>query len=191
MNPMFQLFGRKAGANTMNIAKWSKLPACLSALSLLLLAGCSAEDSRIVALRQRLLLAAEPSDATTIAIAKDAVAKNPDVSIVAQVSADEREGFIKGQAAFLVTEVRSGEDRHCEDTDCPFCAKDKVKILNAAVKFIGETGAPLAVDARDLFGIRPGDTVVIQGKGEVMPGLDMLQVTAKHIFVRSREETSR
>ena len=37
------------------------------------------------------------------------------------------------------------------------------------------------------LGVRPGDIVVVQGQGEVMSGLDMLQVTAERIYVRPGE----
>jgi hypothetical protein len=54
----------------------------------------------------------------------------------------------------------------------------------AAVQFVDSSGEPLAVDARKLFGIQVGDTVVIRGQGEVLADLDMFQVTADGIYVR-------
>ena len=172
----------------MHVARWGHLAASMSAL--LLIVGCTAEDSQIVSLRQQLVVGAEPADATTIAVAKDNIAENSNVSIVAQVSTDELAAFVKGQAAFLVTEVCSDEESHCDNDDCAFCNSRKAESLNAVVQFVGKTGDPLAVDARELFGIRPGDIVVIRGKGEVMTAVDMLQVTAKTIFVRPDEEAS-
>jgi hypothetical protein len=191
MNPRFRSFGRKAGSNTIAVARRGKLPACLSALSLLLLVGCSAEDPQIVALRQGLLMVAEPAAATTIAEAKAAAADKRDVLFIARVAEDEHAAFAPGKASFLVTEILP--DKHgsgCKD-DCPFCARKAAEAPKAAVQFIDESGEPLAVDSRKLLGVRPGDTVIVQGKGEIVPELDMLQVMGERIFVRSREEASK
>ena len=185
----------------------SKLPACQSAThaeprshrlkdcstvsmlaaSVLLLAGCSQEDPQLAALRERLLLTLEPAAATTIADAKAAAAENPDVLFVARIAQDEHEAFVPGRAAFLVTEILADEAGHGgkdHADNCPFCSRKAAEAPQAAVQFLGESGQPLAVDARKLFGIRPGDTVVIRGQGEVLAELDMFQVAADGIYVR-------
>lgn len=181
---------RKAEANAMNVASWGKASACLSTLSLLLLAGCSAEDPRIVALRNRLLLLAEPAAATTIAEAKAAVIEKPDVLFVARVAADEHEAFVPGQASFLVTEILPDEHGHGgkDHTDnCPFCKRKAAEGPRAAVQFLDAAGETLDIDGRKLFCINPGDTVVIRGTGELMPDLDLFVVTADGIYVRQSE----
>ena len=188
MSSTFQLFGWKAGAGFLSFVFKGKLPVCLCLLSLCI--GCSTEDANMVTLRQELMLDAEPSDATRIVVAKHTVADNSDVCIVGQVSGNEQEAFVQGQAAFLVTEVGSGEASHCKNENCKFCNSHKPSGPNAAVQFVGKSGNPLGVDARELFGIVPGDTVVIQGRGEFMQDVNMLQVTAEHIFVRPREEVT-
>lgn len=162
--------------------------ALLSVAVLVVSVGCSGEDAQVSELRQKLVLDAEPANATTIAAAKNGIEENDRVSIVAQVSADDVDAFVEGQAAFLVTELGHDGEGHCGDDECQFCDHGP-KGPNAAVKFVGEEGHPLAVDARDLFGIREGDVVVVQGKGRVMPGVDMLQITAEHIYVRTQSES--
>ncbi|MDA7980350.1 MAG: hypothetical protein MPJ50_16445 [Pirellulales bacterium] len=172
----------------MAATKWNKLSICLPVLSLVLLVGCSSEDPQIAELRQQLSIEAEPSGATTIAVAKEGVGSNPDVSVVAQILSDESEAFVAGQAAFFIEEV--GTESHCENPDCPFCKEKNAGGPAAAVQFVGETGEPLAFDARELLQVRSGDTVVIEGKGEVVQGMNLLQITAETIFVRARTEPS-
>lgn len=163
------------------------------AVSVCMFGGCSREESAIAVLRRELLLEREPSDMTSIAIAKEMVAENPDVSIIAQVSADEHNAFVRGKAVFSVIEILTGHAGQLDQNhvdNCPFCKRRVEEAPRAAVQFVGEMGDLLDVSASELVGIRPGDIVVVQGKGEIMNGIDMLKVTAKSIFVRTRADTS-
>lgn len=164
---------------------------CLAAV-LLLLAGCSTEDPNHAALRQRLVLAGEPESATTIADAKVAVAESPDVIFAARIAADEQEAFVSGQASFLVREILPDDHGHGDKEhadNCPFCQHKAAKAPRAVVEFLGDAGEPLAIDARELFGVKPGDTVVIRGKGELLDGLDIFHVVANGIYLpRSGED---
>lgn len=151
--------------------------------------GCSSEQTAVSLLRKDLILNQEPAETTSIAAATEAVESNDLVTIVADVVSDESKAFVKGQAAFLVTEV--GENSTCSDVDCPFCDKCKgKKASNATVQFVDQSGNPLPIDTRDLLGISAGDTIVIKGKGEMLEGLNMLQVTAENIFVRQKANSA-
>lgn len=177
----------------MIVFLWGKLAAChsLSLVSLaaivLLLAGCSAEDPRLATLRQPFVLSAEPESVTTIAEAKAAATENPRVTFVGRISGNDHEVFVPRSASFVVTEILPDEDGHGgkdHADNCPFCKRKAVTAPRAAVQFVDSTGDPLAVDARELFGIQVGDTVVIRGQGEVLAELDMFQVTADGVYVR-------
>ena len=151
--------------------------------------GCSSADPELVALRKKFLLHDEPNSPTTIAHARTATAENPSVMFVARVHHDELEAFVPGQAAFLVTEILPDEHGHGgkqHADNCPFCQRKSAQAPRAAVQFIGKSGTPLSVDARELFGIKPGDEVVIGGEGEVLADLNIFQVTAAGIYLRSR-----
>jgi len=162
---------------------------CLLAATLSILVGCGSEGSMVSVLRKDLILDQEPSETTTIAAATESIATDSSVTIVADVVGDDAKAFVKGQAAFIVTEV--GEGEKCTDVDCPFCDDCKGnKSRNATVQFVDESGNPIAIDTRDLLGINAGDTVVIQGKGEILEGLDMLQITASNIFIRSKAKAN-
>lgn len=156
---------------------------------LLLLAGCSTEDPQFDAMRGRLMLEEAPTNAMSIADAESVVSENPNVAVVAQIVPDEHEAFMPGQAAFVVTEVLSEEDGHGgkqHADNCPFCKRKAAEAPRAAVQFVDESGSPLKADARELFGIRCGDEVVIRGQGELLAELNMFQVTADGIYVRNR-----
>ena len=183
---------RLKGISKMHSMKRRDRVVCVLAVSVSLLGGCSQDDSKLVELRRELLLDVEP-DATSIALAKNSVSENPNVSIIARVFDDEQLAFINGEASFMVTEILPkavGHDDKNHVKNCPFCKRRAAEAPRAAVRFISETGDPLSIDARELFDIGPSDTVVIQGRGELMAEVDMLQVTAHTIFVRKSGEVS-
>lgn len=154
-----------------------------------LLVGCAAEDPQVVTLRQRFLLPEEPTASTSVSDARDAAAEDPDVLFVARVAYDEHEAFVPGRAVLFVSEILPEQEGHGGKDhvdNCPFCKRKAAKAPRAAVQFVDESGEPLAVDARELFNVQPGDTVVVRGKGEVLPEANMLQVEADGIYVRDR-----
>ncbi|MEX0820431.1 MAG: hypothetical protein WD070_12595, partial [Pirellulaceae bacterium] len=173
----------------LTVARLTVWPTFFLLAVLLFFTGCTAEteDPQVLALRQQLSLAAEPESVATIADAKAAAAENPDVVFVGRIGAGEHEPFVPGQASFVVTEILPDEDGHggkSHADNCPFCKRQAADAPRAAVQFVDASGKTLAIDARKLFGIQPGDTVVVRGKGEVLGELDMFQVTADGIYVR-------
>ena len=116
-----------------------------------------------------------------------AAATKPNVLFVGRVAADEHETFVPGQASFLVTEILAGEQGHGgkdHADNCPFCKRKAAAAPRAAVQFLDAAGQTLDIDGRKLFGIAPGDTVVIRGTGELQTELDLFLVTADGIYVR-------
>ncbi len=158
------------------------------ALTLLALStGCNREEAQIAALREQLMLPQEPADTTTVSEGKAATPTDPDVVVVGRILDDESEAFVPGQAIFLIAEVLPGREGHSgkEHIDnCPFCQRRAAKAPRATVQCVDDSGKPLDVDARQLFAVQPGDTVVVRGKGEVQTDLDTFQVTAEGIYVR-------
>jgi hypothetical protein len=164
---------------------WVQAGLLASALSIGL-AGCGREDAGVAALRARYVLNAAPSGATTIAEAKAGVGKRPAVVFTGQVGAGRHETFEAGKAAFLVSEIVPNDHRHgaSHDADsCPFCKRKAAQAAVAAVQFLDPSGQVVPVDARKLFGIKPGDTVVVRGRGELVAELDLFRVTADGIYV--------
>ena len=96
----------------------------------------------------------------------------------------------KGRAAFMIADPSTAsvedEDAHvCTDESCPFCAKNKTpeSEMLALVRFVDERGQVIAVDARELFGLRADDLVVVRGRARV-DELGYLVVVADGLYIR-------
>jgi hypothetical protein len=99
--------------------------------------------------------------------------------------------FSKGKAVIFVAdpdavaEMAEHEHHHAPGEECSFCAAhsgDSARYL-AVIHFTDATGKPLAVDARDLFGLKEQQHVVVRGKAKVDPS-GLLTVAANGIYVR-------
>lgn len=160
----------------------------IAATLLVLCAGCNSDDAQLSALRDQLMLPEEPAAAATVSEAKATAASDRDVVVVGRIVDDEIEAFVPGQAVFLIAEILPGHEGHGGKDhvdNCPFCKRRAAKAPRAAVQCVDESGKPLDVDARKLFAVQPGDTVVVRGKGEVQTDLDVFQITADGIYVRT------
>jgi hypothetical protein len=159
------------------------------AVLLLAVAGCTAADPRTEALRQKFVLAEEPSDAKTIADSRAQVGEQPQVVVVGRISGGEVEPWADGQAAFMIAEALPADDGHAnaaghDPTTCPFCRRRAEKAnATALVQFLGEDGKLLDIDARKLLGVAKDQTVVVQGQGAVND-LGVLVIAANGIHVR-------
>jgi hypothetical protein len=109
---------------------------------------------------------------------------------VGRIDTGEHDAFTPGQASFLVKEILPDEHGHADEhhaDNCPFCKRKEANAPRAAVQFVDETGQTLAVDARKLFEIEPGDSVVIRGRGEWLADVDLFLVTADGIYMQRRQ----
>lgn len=99
----------------------------------------------------------------------------------------------EGEATFFLVDPATADDfaEHAGEAgddhaaDCPFCAREAAAKSNAvaAVTFAGEDGKPAKVDARELFGLKPGDTVVVSGAAKLLGG-ELLVVEADGLYRR-------
>lgn len=164
--------------------------ACALLAGLPCLVGCSTEDPLLLSLREQFVLRSEPADPTTIADAKASVSESPNVEFVGRIAADEFEAFTPGKATFVVTEILPGEEGHGgkdHADNCPFCKRKAADAPRAAVQFVDAEGETLAVDARKLFGLETGDTVVVRGTGKLMEELELFVVTADGVYMPQPE----
>ena len=80
-----------------------------------------------------------------------------------------------------------GEDDHvCDEPDCPHCAKnrqEKKLSATAVVDFLDEKGKSVPIDARKLFGLKVGDTVVVRGRVSLNE-LNNLIISADGLYIR-------
>lgn len=146
------------------------------------------------ALRQRLVLAAEPAGAVTPAAAKATLLKAPvnvpqPLVVAGRLGARGMEPFLEDKASFVLVEIPA--DDHAKkpghDADnCPFCKKKQANSPMVAVQFLGADGKVIPIDSRKLFGIAKGSDVVVKGTAVFDPklALPIVQFTADGIYVR-------
>lgn len=109
-------------------------------------------------------LAEEPADAVEILDAREQAQDGEAVVVVGRVGGGVKP-WIDGRAAFLLVDTRilpsCNEGEKC-DENCPSCAE---AILSAStmVKFLGNDGKVLPIDARNLLGVKEQQTVVVRG----------------------------
>jgi len=170
--------------------RWAFIVSGVILASTSFLVGCAPDDPRYAALRRELVLDSKPADVISIAEAKEALQSNENVSIVASISEDDFEAFADGEAAFLVTEIlpqQAGHGGKDHVDNCPFCKRRAATAPRASVRFVDEKGDTLGIDARELFNLKPGDVVVVSGKGELIAEVDLLQLTATNIYLQTSE----
>jgi len=169
------------------------MPRPLSALIVLVALSplpAGALDLDPTAIRQQLVLPAEPAGATTPTLAKQKLNATPQPIVVAgRIGARGMEPFLDGKASFVLVEIPA--DDHAKkpghDADnCPFCKKKNANAPMVAVQFLGTDGKAIPIDSRKLFGLDKGADVVVRGTALFDPKLaiQVIQFTADGIYVR-------
>ena len=169
------------------------MPRPLSALIVLVALvplPAGALDLDPTAIRQQLVLPAEPAGATTPTLAKQKLNATPQPIVVAgRIGARGMEPFLDGKASFVLVEIPA--DDHAKkpghDADnCPFCKKKNANAPMVAVQFLGADGKAIPIDSRKLFGLDKGADVVVRGTALFDPKLaiQVIQFTADGIYVR-------
>lgn len=166
-------------------------------------------DPKVLAqLREQLVLAEEPDGAVTTLDWREGLEESSEeqdesddsVVLVGTVGGmpnpwgDTEPAFPwrDGEATFFLVDPSTAAEfaAHEEEVggshdDCPFCAREAVQKANAiaAVRFLDEAGKPTKVDARELFGLKAGDMVVVRGQASLL-GEDLLVLDADALHVR-------
>lgn len=98
--------------------------------------------------------------------------------------------FVKGEAVVFLADPafvaeQGTEHQHAPGEECAFCAAHAADAAEAVamVRFVDESGRPIKTDARELLGVKPGQTVVVTGVAKVLPG-EVLGVDARGLYVR-------
>jgi len=87
--------------------------------------------------------------------------------------------------AEAVAELEAHGHHHAPGEECAFCAAhaaDQSEMI-AVVRFLGKDGKILPCDARQMFDLKGGETVVVRGKARVVEG-GLLVVEAEGLFVQ-------
>jgi hypothetical protein len=140
------------------------------------------------------LLAEEPAGANGVAVVKAELQESDaaaDVVVVGRIGGIDGQVWDPQQAVFMIVdpdvELDDAEEvgpSHDEE-NCPFCRAKRKKLLasTAIVEIRDDQGEIPSLDARELFGLREGQTIVARGQGEI-DSLGTLIVKASGIHVR-------
>ena len=167
----------------MRIASFHILPLLLG---ILLIAGCA--DTSATAPQPspatQYLLASEPAGALDVLDIKEQLQDGERVVVMGRVGGGIKP-WIDGRAAFLLTDSRI--EASCEDGDkcelgCPGCSKEMME-ASTMVKFLGDDGKVLPVDARELLGLKERQTVVVEGMAS-RDSTGNLSIAGRNIYIR-------
>ena len=167
----------------------SKIVCCLCLLPVFLaLPGCSSEDPAIVAARTQFLVQTAPSGERPIpdlhkGLADDSLNPETTITVRARVNAGDFPPFAEGLAAFVVTDAtgHDGDETH-NPHECPFC-KREIELQMARVQFTDTAGTVIKTDARQLFGLREFDLIVVQGTAKFDADKSLV-ITAQKLFIK-------
>ncbi|MFN0018620.1 MAG: hypothetical protein ACKVP0_10195 [Pirellulaceae bacterium] len=152
----------------------------------LTVSGCtdSSTSGPLAASPAKYQLNAEPAGALEVLDAKDQAKDGEPIVVVGRLGGGV-EPWIDGRAAFLLVDTRilpsCQEEDQCK-ADCPDCAKEMLA-ASTMVKFLGDDGKVLPVDARTLLGVKEQETVVIEGVAS-RDKSGNVSISAKGIYVR-------
>lgn len=160
----------------------------LLVLAASLTVGCGSQEQReLEAYRKQLLLAQAPVEVRTIADAKAQLADQPEVVLRGRVEVDQVPGTGGPQAIFVLTELQPddhGEQPGHVADNCPFCKRRAAKAPRATIQLMNAQGQVLPYNVQQLLGIHRGDIVVVRGRGQVVPELDLFTVTANGLYLK-------
>lgn len=162
------------------------------ALVSLLMVGCAdpsvsastATTPSSAATSTKYLLTSEPVDALDVLDVKEKLEDGQKVVVVGRVGGGYK-AWIDGRAAFLLIDTRV--ESACEDGDkcelgCPGCSKQMLEACTM-VKFLGDDGKVMPVDARELLGLKDRQTVVIEGVAS-RDSTGNVSIAGQGIFIR-------
>jgi hypothetical protein len=158
------------------------------AISCVYLGGCDAPvDPRVEQYRNQFLVRTAPAEPISLTEAKNAVGKNPQIAIIGRVGTGTLDPFEKGKLQFVLSEAPAGDhsgDENHDDLECIFCRRRIAEAPLAQVEFLDKQGSLIPIGANELFKLRKGQTVVVQGQGRYDEDLDTLFVTGESLYVR-------
>jgi hypothetical protein len=155
---------------------------------LLIPVGCAQQgaantaDTGIQVDGKKFLLLVEPAGAVDVLDLKSGAAHGEKVVVVGDVMVGPQ-SWVDGRAAFRLTDSKvAAEVGVCTDEHCEACALETLN-ASAMVKIVDEAGRPLAVDSRQLLGIKGAERVVVRGLANRTSD-GSLSIVADGIYIR-------
>ncbi len=154
--------------------KW--MPALALIAVGLVSSGCSKaqtaqpETPRVVTDGGQYLLTAEPEGALGVIEARKSAKDSDLLTVVGRIGGSAKP-WIEGRAAFSIVDPSLRACSDIEGDECPVpwdycCETDRLPKAMALVKVVNESGELIAVDARELLGVKELQTVIVQGKAQ-------------------------
>jgi len=148
--------------------------------------GCvPAIDSTISENRNRIVSEVEPKDPMTLTEAKTALAEEADVVLIGRLGTGGLDPFDKKKAIFVLSEAPKdhGDGKSHDASECPFCKRRAEEAPLAQIEFQDPAGKTIDRGAEELFGLKPGQVVVVEGRGLYDSELDTLMITGKKLYI--------
>lgn len=148
----------------------------------------SSTDPRVAELREKYLLAAEPSGAVSISAAKQSLESQPEFVLMGRIGVGSHDPWEPGKATFVISDAVPDKSGHAsqpghDKDNCPFCKRRASAAESTAIiQLVDDAGQVLPVDARQLLSADKDQLVYVRGRGEVN-GLGTLVVSAQSIYV--------
>jgi hypothetical protein len=158
----------------------------VTAISIVMVTGCAKSPATPAAagIAPNVHLSQEPAGAVEVLDARDEAKDGEPIVLVGRLGGGLKP-WIDGRAAFLLVDTRilpsCADGERCE-AGCPDCSKEMLA-ASTMVKFLGNDGKVLAVDARELLGVEEESTVVVHGTA-TRDATGNLSIAAKGVFVR-------
>jgi hypothetical protein len=134
------------------------------------------------------LLSEEPAGAKGVKEVREGTKDGDEVVVVGRIGGDAKP-WVEGRAAFWIVDPSLKSCKETEDDNCPtpwdYCCtpkSDLVKVM-ATVKVVDGKGQTVAVDARQLLGLKELQTVVVHGRAK-RDDKGNLTILADGLFVR-------
>lgn len=134
-------------------------------LCLATVVGCarSSAEQTASSKNNEYILPTEPTGALDVMDVRENAKDGESVLVLGRIGGGVKP-WIDGRAAFLLVDERlvsSCDEEQCQD-ECAECAQE-LAAATTMVKFVDAQGKVLAVDARQLLGLKEQQTVVVRG----------------------------
>jgi len=176
------------------IARWIPAGSAICAVTVLLLVAqhrvsFAADTPKI---DEQFVLTEEPKGAVDVIALRASAKDQQDVIVVGRIGG-KKNPWVRGVAAFPLVDLSL---QSCDEKghNCPnpwdFCCSSNLPKAMVLVMFVDDKGAVLKKDARNDFGLKELDTVVVQGKAKRDKAGNVVVVGAKFL-VRSNHEAAK
>ena len=149
--------------------------------------GCGRkEDPRLAHWQQQLLTSTCPQNPLSIASVSNSAALADEVTLAGRIYGGKQSPFDPDSASFTIIELPEPGHDHDDPGDCPFCKRKADNAAMAVVQVLDESGAPIAMPADKLLGLKQSQDVVVTGVPVRIGEILMLNASAVHVLDKEK-----